>query len=216
MILRLFCVCALAASAQTVQPAFEVATVKLNDHSDPRMGSGPSVKSGKFMAGNLTLKRLISYAYDVQEFQMKGPGWLESEHFDVAAELPEASQDGQAKPMLRTLLEDRFRLKTHRETAEMNIYALVVGKGGSKVPEIHPGEPVKPPSFPPGASMMMSNGPIAQFIGNLAPRVGRPIVDKTELKGEFHVVLSFAPDSAGASPVERSGSFHRHPGTVRP
>src|ERR1700722_15553896 len=112
MLIRLLCAFALVASAETARPEFEVATVKLNDHSDPRAGSGPGVKNGTFMAGNLTLKKLISYAYDVQEFQMKGPAWLESEHFDVTGKMPDGTQMDQAKPMLRTLLEERFHLQT--------------------------------------------------------------------------------------------------------
>jgi uncharacterized protein (TIGR03435 family) len=199
MIVILLCAFALAASAQTARPEFEVATVKLNDHSDPRMGSGPSVRNGRFTAGNLTLKRLVSYGYDLPEFQLKGPAWLESEHFDVAAKMPDGSPDAQAKPMLRTLLEDRFHLKSHRETAEMSYYALVVAKGGSKIKELRDGEPIPPPNFPPGAAAMMTNGTLASFAGQLAPVAGRPVLDKTGMTGRFHIFVTYASARAAAA-----------------
>jgi len=200
MIIRLLCAFSLVASAQTARTQFEVATVKLNDHSDPHIGSGPSVKNGTFMAGNLTLKKLISYAFDVQEFQMKAPAWLESEHFDVTAKMPDGSPDAQARPMLRTLLEDRFHLKTHSETSEMSVYALVVGKSGSKLKEVQAGEEVKPPKMPPHAAMMMTKGPLSDFAADLAPKVGRPVVDKTGMTGTFRVFLVYA--STGAAPAD--------------
>jgi uncharacterized protein (TIGR03435 family) len=182
------------------EPQFEVATVKLNDHSDPRMGSGPSLRNGTFNAGNLTLKNLISFAYGVPEFQMRGPAWLESEHFDVAAKMPEGSPDTQVKPMLRTLLEERFHLQTRLETAEMNFYALVVGKSGSKIKELRDGEPIPPPKFLPGGGAMMTNGTVEDFAGQLAPKLARPVLDKTGLIGRFHIFVAYAaahPATAG-------------------
>jgi uncharacterized protein (TIGR03435 family) len=195
----LLLVFAIAGLAFAAEPQFEVATIKLNDHSDPRTGSGPGVRNGRFNAGNLTLKKLISYAYDVPEFQMKGPSWLESEHFDVTAKMPDGSPDAQAKPMLRTLLEERFHLRTHRETAEMNFYALVVGKGGSKLKEVQAGEQVKFPQVPPTSAMMMTTGPLSDFAAHLAPMVGRPVVDKTGMPGTFRVFLIYASNRAAAA-----------------
>jgi uncharacterized protein (TIGR03435 family) len=195
----LLLILAAAGLATAAEPQFEVATVKFNDHSDPRMGSGPSSRNGKFNAGNLTLKKLISFAYDVPEFQMKGPAWLESEHFDVTAKMPDGSPDSQVKPMLRKLLEDRFHLQTHLETAEMSYYALVVGKSGSKIKELRDGEPIPPPTFLPGGAAMMTNGTVESFAGQLAPAVGRPVLDKTGMTGRFHIFVNYAPARAGAA-----------------
>ena len=47
--------------------------------------------------------------------------------------------------MLRSLLADRFALKTHVETKEIAGYALNVARGGPKVKEAQPdNEPVGP------------------------------------------------------------------------
>jgi uncharacterized protein (TIGR03435 family) len=198
MIVRPLCVFALAASAQTAQPAFDVATVKPN-HSGSRGSVAPGARNGQFKGENNSLKTLLSAAYAIPEFQVQGPDWLKTALFDIAAKPPDGTTPDRIMPMLRTLLEDRFHLQTHREMAEMNIYALAVGKGGSKLPEFRAGEPMKPPTFLPGASMMMSNGPLEQFAGQLAPKVGRPVVNKTGLTGAFHVVLSYSPPSSAAA-----------------
>jgi uncharacterized protein (TIGR03435 family) len=67
-------------------------------------------------------------AYAVDSYQVSGgPPWLLSDRFDINAK---ASGDGtltadQKRKMLRSLLEDRFRLKVHREIREQPVYSLV-------------------------------------------------------------------------------------------
>lgn len=62
-----------------------------------------------------------------------GPDWLGTEPYDFEAKAasPDADED-QIWGMVRTLLEDRFKLKVHRETHEAQVYTLVVGKAGPK------------------------------------------------------------------------------------
>ncbi len=47
---------------------------------------------------------------------------MDSERFDIEGEDPRADPD-QLRLMLRSLLEDRFKLKVHRETKEAPVYA---------------------------------------------------------------------------------------------
>jgi uncharacterized protein (TIGR03435 family) len=206
MIIRLFCVVAVAASAQTARPAFEVATVKpsqannIGPYGLHVRSVGPGLRNGKVTAENVTLTTLIGSAYGVPEFQIQGPDWLGSERFDVNAKIPEGTPPDQAMPMLRTLLEERFHLQTHREMAQMNVYALVVGKSGSKIKEFRAGEAVKPPNAPDGSMMMMVNGTLDKFAAQLSPRVGRPVVDKTGMAGTFMVFLTYS--SGGGTSVD--------------
>jgi uncharacterized protein (TIGR03435 family) len=53
-------------------------------------------------------------------------------------------------PMLRSLLEDRFRLKLHQEIEDVPMYALKVARGGLKIKPMAPG----------GCTDDRSNGPI--------------------------------------------------------
>src|SRR6266699_2745050 len=45
----------------------------------------------------------------------------------------DGSKKDDAPKMLQTLLEERFKLTTHRASAEHPVLALVVGKGGPKL-----------------------------------------------------------------------------------
>jgi len=174
-------------------PQFDVATVKENRSGSPG-SAGPSARNGRFTGQNNSLKALISVAFAVPEFQVTGPDWLESQHFDIAATVPEGAQSAQIAPMLRALLEERFHLQTHRETVEMSYYALVVGKGGPKIKPIVPGEPIPPPPSPKGMAVQMTNGTLQDFGEFLARSQGRPVLDKTGLPGRYHIVIAYATE----------------------
>ncbi len=134
---------AIAAFAQT-KPAFEVATIKPSPPMDVAKLAATLQAGGKMPIGAnvdarraeylyLDLKSLMSYAYGVKPYQITGPDWLTATHFDIVAKMPEGSKKEDAPQMLQTLLEERFKLTTHRATAEHPVLALVVGKGGPKL-----------------------------------------------------------------------------------
>jgi uncharacterized protein (TIGR03435 family) len=83
----------------------------------------------------LTLRDLIMVAYKVKTYQITGPDWLNNQHFDIVARMPEGSTRDDAPKMLQALLEDRFKVAVHRETQEHQVMALVVGKSGPKMKE---------------------------------------------------------------------------------
>ena len=134
---------AMAAFAQT-KPAFEVATIKPSPPLGPAKLAAALQAGGKMPIGAniegyraeymyLDLKSLITYAYGVKPYQITGPDWMATEHFDIVAKMPAGSKKEDAPKMLQTLLEDRFKLTTHRASAEHPVLALVVGKGGPKL-----------------------------------------------------------------------------------
>jgi uncharacterized protein (TIGR03435 family) len=132
-----------AAFAQT-KPAFEVATVKPSPPLDPVKLAAALQAGGKMPIGAnveflraeylyLDPRSLMSLAYGVKPYQITGPDWMTTTHFDIVAKMPEGSKKEDAPKMLQTLLEDRFKLATHRASAEHPVLALVVGKGGPKL-----------------------------------------------------------------------------------
>jgi bla regulator protein blaR1 len=141
-----------SALAQTTKPAapvsFEVASVKPSDPnaSGNVFGAIPSMRpqgAGGIAASNMPLRLLIRMAYGgLQDFQIVGgPSWQMTSKFDIAAKTPEgttiASPDMQS--MMKTLLADRFKLKTHTETRELPIYALMIARSDGKLgPDIKP------------------------------------------------------------------------------
>jgi uncharacterized protein (TIGR03435 family) len=177
--------------------SYEVSSIKPNN-------SGPGDSSGDFgphvRATNYTLKSLILLAYSIPEFQLiGGPDWIGTLRFDIEA----TTGDGvrpidreQIFSLLRSLLEDRFQLKVHRETREEAVFNLVVGKNGSKLKEtaeqdahgsggMHGG--------PDTAEMTGTGNSIEDLVRRLAAQVGRPVIDKTNLTGRFDFKLTFNP-----------------------
>jgi hypothetical protein len=102
--------------------SFEVASVKPNNSPPETGGFIQRMRAGTFSAGNQTLLQLISFAYGIQRFQLVvPPGWMATERFDITAKAPadiQPAAPGQPSPeavMLRSLLEDRFRMSVRRE-----------------------------------------------------------------------------------------------------
>jgi len=126
--------------------------------------------------------------------------------------------------MVQSLIEDRFQLKMHRETKELPVYELVAAKGGAKLKLSEDQSPIRPPdrgSPPPPppqrggpmprGSMRMGRGdleangvPMFNFIQTLSQQLGRPVIDKTELKGLYDIKLQWTPEM-GQGPVAPGG-----------
>src|SRR5690348_17513804 len=104
-----------AATGQT--RVFEVASIKPN-----RSGSGSSednTSAGRLTVRNESLKELIQLAFDVKDFQIAGgPGWIATERYDIDATTGNAGEltDGELRPLLQSLLADRFAFRFHKET----------------------------------------------------------------------------------------------------
>ena len=212
----------LTASAVFGQPAatrpeFEVASIKPNKANSPVVfGVGNGQGGGR----DVTLKMLIGLAYRLQEFQISGgPGWVGSDRFDVEgkAEDPKADPD-QLRLMLQSLLEDRFKLKVHRETKESSVYVLVVAKDGSKIKlsSDQTSADVNGPSprgagpnrgaIRLGAGSLIGNAvTLSLFTRFLSQRLDRAIIDKTNLTGRFDIQLQWTPE-AGEAPFDPGGN----------
>jgi uncharacterized protein (TIGR03435 family) len=131
--------------AQTADSSltFEVATVKpasLPASPDGkrviRIGAqgGPGTSDPSQISYSfLSLRNLLMQAFNVRNYQIQGPAWLDSERFDIVARVPAGARKDDVPVMLRNLLKERFQLAAHRETKEQSVYALVVGKSAPKM-----------------------------------------------------------------------------------
>jgi uncharacterized protein (TIGR03435 family) len=157
-----------AALAQTAEnsPAFEVASVKpaapiTGNFIRVMMRGGPgSNDPGQITYTNVTLKNVLMNAYGVKGFQISGPGWLDSERYDIVAKLPRGATKEQFMVMLQNLLAERFKLTLHREKKDLPMYALVVGKNGPKLKESVE-EPAPKEGDAPKAGGPAADGPLA-------------------------------------------------------
>jgi len=126
--------------AQSEMPrTFEVASIKPAVVTPGRrpapLDGGPGTKSPTRLAGTATMKELLMRAYGVKSYQISGPAWMDTETYEIAANVPAEASKEQAAEMLRNLLAERFHLAAHRETKEVGMYALLVGKNGPKLQE---------------------------------------------------------------------------------
>ncbi len=189
---------ALPAGAQT--QAFEVASVKPN-----RSGSGTfsmnSGRGGRFTAINVTLEMLMTSAYDLQDFQITGgPKWQYSDRFDVEAKSVGDPGFEQLRPLLRTLLADRFRLKVHTEMKDISGYALVSGKNGPKL-RLNAG--AHGPQGSTGRGRITDQKiSMLKFANQLAAQLHQPVVDRTGLRGDYDFKLEWNPAADGIQPSE--------------
>ncbi|QEE30373.1 TIGR03435 family protein [Terriglobus albidus] len=195
--MRAFCIAVVAtlslpAAAQVVS-SFEVASVRRVVKQEGYTSISPS-GAPHFTARNVTLSLLIQIAFGVDGDQVAGgPGWLNSELYDIAAK---ANSDAplsyeQLRGPLQRLLQERFGLKVHRETREVPGYALVVAKGGSKLPIT--GEPGDEKGYVLRDAVQNRSASMATLAGMLTIPVGRPVVDETGLTGNYVISLKFAP-----------------------
>jgi uncharacterized protein (TIGR03435 family) len=123
-------------------PALEVTSVKPSDPKATGPFGGPPLPmirppiGGRLIASNVTLRDLVSRAYDVyDDFRFDGgPDWQTSRRFDIQASAAGPVDGMNAMfPMLKALLADRFQLKIHTDTREMPIYALVVARDDGRL-----------------------------------------------------------------------------------
>jgi uncharacterized protein (TIGR03435 family) len=184
-----------AQNRTTVGPQFEVASIK---PSAP--GSrGPTFYNPtreRFAIDSITTKALIAYAYDVREFQVSvGPSWVASEEYNIVAKPQGEASNERILAMAKNLLAERFNLTLHHESKEMPVLALTVAKGGAK---LHPSEATGGPEIRGGRGRLVARRvTMGMLAAQLAGRVlDRPVLDRTEIAGEFDVDLEWTPDES--------------------
>jgi uncharacterized protein (TIGR03435 family) len=179
---------------------FEVASVKRAEGGGPA-GDIPrnmDTSPGHFAMRNVPLRFALEFAYDLKDYQIVGPEWIKAEdRYDIIARAAGPATNDEMRPMLQTLLTERFEMKTHRETKEMSVYALVPGKGPAKVKEPGEGDPSLTPT-PQG--VLFHKFPISRFTFLLTRRLDRPVLDLTGLTGvyDYTVDISGLPGGRGA------------------
>ena len=186
----------MAADAPT---AFEVATIRPSNPD--AQGRGITMRGPReVLTINTPLGYLIEFAYNVNTRQViGGPSWMASDRYDVvgrplAEGLP---NERQLRAMIRSLLEDRFKLAIHREKRELPAFALVVGSSpkltkNDSNPNGLPGLGFRAPG-----ALGVVNATMGDFVSVMQSNVlDRPVVDRTGLQGRFDFTLNWTPDES--------------------
>ena len=198
-----------AQSPLTEPPAFEVASIR--QHAGPITVSGVDISGSRVTASALTVSDLISYAFSLKGYQLTGlTDWMQSDRYDIIARAgsPGSPTNEQVRRMMQTLLAERFRLKVHGETREVPVYALVVGKNGSRLKENPAGSGVVRFNRKGRDVELVFNGtPIDRLVSQLPrmPGIDRPVVDKTGLTGKYDFNLTLTDFQLSLNNVEQRG-----------
>lgn len=191
------------AQLQTRPPAFDVATVKVNND---RPGGSLIRTPGGLTATNTEFSKLIEMAFQTRSFDLSAvPEELRTERFDIAAKASGRIVGDQYWDMLRTLLEERFELKHHTEEKSSPLYALLSANRRTALgPKIVPSpDPDCPVNATPGNFCGVSAQPgrmigqrvtMARIARELSAFTDRPVQDQTGLTGGFDFQLTWTPD----------------------
>jgi uncharacterized protein (TIGR03435 family) len=206
-------------AAQTA-PAFDVVSIKRG--SPDATGASVGTPPGRFVMVNMDVGPLIGTAYgdDVDTSDYIGlPGWAMTERYDIEARAPAGAQPADIRPMMRTLLAERFAFKAHVERREQPVYQLLRANPGGPLP---PGlekvdvdcealrearrrgekpelKPLASGLFPCDMSMRGGGGmeirsgglKMADFARSIQGGTGRIIVDRTGLEGFYAFTLRY-------------------------
>ena len=199
---------------------FEVASVKPS-RPDIHDGFSAGTPGGGFEAHAETMRNLFATAWDihwdhVDEMIAGMPKWMDTARYDILAKPPAASGsppprtsfvDDDLRLMVRGLLTDRFKIRTHYENRPVNAYTLVAGK-----PRLRKADPANradcqeartvendPRDRSPRLSRLLAcqNVTLAQFADQLMPRSANdfayPVVDATGIAGRWDFMLNYSP-----------------------
>lgn len=215
-------------NAQTAPRAqFEVASIKKNiDGTGVSFGPVPG---GRLIAVNNPAMNFITNAYSVRPYQVvNAPEWLRTDRYDIEAKTDATITGAQMMPMLQVLLENRFKLKVHRETREMPVFYLTAANSGIKLKpsttkciQFNPNEPPRPRNLegtlPVCNNLLSGNGQnmrwraqnidMAQMTGALSSVLGRHVIDKTGFTGRFDLNLEFSRDPTPADDATTAPSI---------
>lgn len=197
---------------------FDVVSVRPNHSGAEAMNIvSPPVSDGVTIT-NMPLENIVSWANGITiRNQIAGmPEWAKKERFDITAKVSDEDLAAFQKvtdpivrvSMLQKILVDRFKMRSHYETRELAGYALVVGKGGSKLIEVE--APTGPDGVKNGGGRRVRPGDyessgmwLLPFVRQLMQELGCVVVDKTGLTGNYNFTLKWTPENMEAT--ETSG-----------
>ena len=197
-------------------PSFEVASIRMNKDVRAKMDLEFAPGGERFAATGAPLNLLIVTAYGIaipQYDAEKSLASVLSERYDVQAKAGHPVGRSEMLRMLQALLVERFQLKIHRETKELDAYVLVIDKEGRKkvsqlhasgVPHPDAAAPLNPlharGAEPSGGYLVFKDETMTDFawrLSTLQVLAGKVVVDRTGLDQHYDFELRYGRDLAG-------------------
>jgi uncharacterized protein (TIGR03435 family) len=191
---------ALLGQAQPSDPAFEVVSIKpahISDEQRTPFRNRQTPAGLDYLA--IDTVSLIRKAFGIDDYQLQMPKGFRSQEWTIMAKAPAGSQMQDFPAMIRTMLVQRFKLAFHRENRPMQVFELVIAKGGFKLKD------VGPPAGGMGIGRNDWKGrvPISLLAETLTLSEHTPVLDKTGLSGIYQIQFDYtrptpAPDVPSA------------------
>ena len=208
------------------KPTFEVISIKTRTRAATGESGGTTIAfqpGGRFIALNTSVQSLLILAYRGDQFTLRPeqidrvPAWFGSTLFDIEAKV---AGEPSAVPipmvptgaaLLRSLLEERFKLKAHIESREFSVYVLLLARGdGTLGPKLRPSVvdckaqplPLPPAGRPPWGvrraygTLSAGGATMTPLIGALGNAVGNAVLDRTGLTGSYDMELQWRQEGA--------------------
>jgi uncharacterized protein (TIGR03435 family) len=179
-------------------PTFKNADVHTSVPGGRDQAEGRFSPGARYEALGFTLLDLIVRAYSVRDrdWVVGGPLWLGIDKFDIIAEAPANVPQTAARPMLRSLLAERFSLAVHNDNKPMPVYVLVAGTH-PLLKDSSGGESQCDTSGWNVTTLVCTNMGMEQFAHELHDAAygyfDRPLFDKTGLTGRYDFTLHWTP-----------------------
>jgi bla regulator protein blaR1 len=193
--------------------------VSIKPHASEASGTGTtkvmmSALNGGFSAAGVSMHSLLQIAYRVQDTQIIGePDWFTSVKYDIEAKPDRSSVDEMKKlgpeerelvnqRMVQQFLADYFKLAVHQESRDLPVYELLVADAGAKVQKAS----AEPHFMRLGMGELDSKGtPLSLLTSVLSQHLGKTVVDKTGLTGNYAFALHWTVDADEQARVRASG-----------
>jgi uncharacterized protein (TIGR03435 family) len=211
----------LGGAQSVVDPAFEVVSVKPNVTANPT--ASIQLPPAGVNAINVTPYLLIRYAFGLSDSQIVDvPEWARRTRFDVSAKAPATAVSEDMRPMVRTLLRDRFRLVTRHETRPAQAQVLTRDVDRPLGPRLTRAERTCPQDAAANKSGALSSDDrcglsiaygrvrggevsMSELAGGLGTLTGSVVIDRTGLSGLYNFTLEFTPDAVGLDRAAAQG-----------
>jgi uncharacterized protein (TIGR03435 family) len=145
-----------------------------------------TITSSSIDSEGISVKQLLSIAYETPQSRILGPEWLDSERRSIVA-IPDDTNKGNFKSMLRTLLAERFKVVTHTEKRKMRVYVM----------KRRADSPLKLLMSETEGACRADNGLFSGFgtIKSIAVcfewLLNRPVVEETGLTGQYRFEIQY-------------------------
>ncbi len=168
---------------------------------------------GRFNAKATSFKFLLEWAYSILPSQhSEGPSWMENDRYDIFAKTEGDATNAQMKLMTRTLLAERFNLKFHRETREVPVLVISLGKIAPKLfpPKeeeeysIHMEPQMGPDQKIASWHVVATRFSFAQLNETFSRLLERVIVNRTRMEGDYDFRLDLTTDENRPNPLDPS------------